>query len=102
MVDRKDDLKIGIKSTAILFGELDRVIIGIIQLLTVFAFYLFGQQADMGGLYYLSVIIIIWLFAYQQLLIVNRNEQKCFKAFLHNNWVGMVLFMGILFDYLLL
>jgi len=85
MVDRKDDLKIGIKSTDILFGDLDRVIVGIIQLLTVFAFYLFGQQADMGGLYYLSVVIIIWLFAYQQLLIVSRNEQKCFKAFLHNN-----------------
>lgn len=101
MVDRKDDLKIGIKSTAILFGDLDRVIIGIIQLLTVFAFYLFGQQTDMGGLYYLAVIVIIWLFAYQQLLIVNRNEDKCFKAFLHNNWVGMALFVGIFTDFLL-
>lgn len=101
MVDRKDDLKIGIKSTAILFGDLDRVIIGIIQLLTVFAFYLFGQQTDMGGLYYLAVIIIIWLFAYQQLLIISRNEEKCFKAFLHNNWVGMTLFVGIITDFLI-
>jgi 4-hydroxybenzoate polyprenyltransferase len=98
MVDRKDDLKIGIKSTAILFGDLDRVIIGIIQLFTVFAFYLFGQQTDMGGLYYLAVIIIIWLFAYQQLLIMGRNEEKCFRAFLHNNWVGMSLFIGIILD----
>jgi len=101
MVDRKDDLKIGIKSTAILFGDLDRLIIGIIQLLTVFAFYLVGKQLEMSAIYYISVIIIVWLFAYQQLLIHERNEPKCFRAFLQNNWVGMVLFIGIFSHYLL-
>ncbi|TDR18352.1 4-hydroxybenzoate octaprenyltransferase [Marinicella litoralis] len=95
MIDRKDDLKIGVKSTAILFGDLDRIIIGIIQLLTVLALYLFGNQLEYSATYYLAVIAVIWLFVYQQLLILNRDENKCFKAFIHNNWVGMVVFLGI-------
>jgi len=101
MVDRKDDLKIGVKSTAILFGELDRTIIGIIQLLTVLSLYLFGQQAEMSAPYYLAVIVVVWLFAYQQLKIMSRNEALCFKAFLHNNYVGMVVFIGIFTHFLL-
>ncbi len=101
MVDRKDDLKIGVKSTAILFGDLDRIIIGIIQLLTVLALYLFGQQAEFTAPYYMAVIITVWLFVYQQLQIISRNEDKCFKAFLHNNWVGMVIFLGIFSHFLM-
>ncbi len=101
MIDRKDDLKIGIKSTAILFGDLDKVIIGIIQLLTILAFYLFGKQSEFTAPYYLAVVVVIWLFVYQQFLIMTRNETKCFKAFLHNNWVGMVIFIGI-FSHILL
>ena len=101
MVDRKDDMKIGVKSTAILFGDLDRVIIGIIQLLTVLALFLFGKQAELTAPYFMAIIIIIWLFVYQQLQILERNETKCFKAFLHNNWVGMVLFIGIFSHFLL-
>ncbi len=101
MVDRKDDLKIGVKSTAILFGDLDRIIIGIIQLLTVMALFLFGKQTEFTAPYYLSVIVVVWLFAYQQLQIFSRNEDKCFKAFLHNNWVGLVIFMGIFSHFLL-
>ena len=101
MVDRKDDLKIGVKSTAILFGELDRTIIGIIQLLTVLSLYLFGQQAELSAPYYLAVIVVVWLFAYQQLKIMSRNEALCFKAFLHNNYVGMVIFIGIFTHFLL-
>lgn len=101
MVDRKDDLKIGVKSTAILFGDLDRVIIGIIQLLTVFAFYLFGQQSELTAPFYLALVIVIWLFVYQQLKIVLRKEERCFEAFLHNNWVGLVIFLGI-FSHVLL
>jgi 4-hydroxybenzoate polyprenyltransferase len=100
-VDRKDDLRIGIKSTAILFGDLDRVIIGIIQLLTVLALFLFGKQTAMTLPYYLAIIVVVWLFAYQQLLIHHRVEAKCFKAFLHNNWVGIVIFMGIFSHFLL-
>lgn len=95
MVDRKDDLKIGVKSTAILFGDLDRVIIGIIQLLTVFALYLFGQQAELTAPFYIALVIVIWLFTFQQLKIVLRKETRCFEAFLHNNWVGLVIFLGI-------
>ena len=101
MVDREDDLKIGVKSTAILFADLDRVIIGIIQLLTVLALFLFGKQAELSAPYYLSVIIVVWLFVYQQLQILDRNETKCFNAFLHNNWVGLVIFIGIFSHYLL-
>ncbi len=101
MIDRKDDVKIGIKSTAILFGDLDRVIIGIIQLMTVLALFLFGKQAAFTAPYFLAVIIVVWLFAYQLLLIHNRDETKCFKAFLHNNWVGMVVFIGIFSHFLL-
>lgn len=101
MIDRKDDLKIGIKSTAILFGDLDKVIIGIIQLLTVLAFYLFGKQSEFTAPYYLAVVVVIWLFAYQQFQIITRNEAKCFKAFLHNNWVGMIIFIGIFTHFLL-
>ncbi len=101
MVDRKDDLKIGVKSTAILFGDLDRVIIGIIQLLTVLALFLFGKQAEFTAPYFIAVIIVLWLFVYQQLQILERNEIKCFKAFLHNNWIGMVIFIGIFSHFLL-
>lgn len=95
MVDRKDDLKIGVKSTAILFGDLDRVMIGILQLLMIFALYLFGQQAELTAPYYIALVITVWLFVYQQLKIMLREESRCFAAFLHNNWVGMVIFLGI-------
>lgn len=101
MVDRKDDLKIGVKSTAILFGDLDRAIIGIIQLLTVLALFLFGQQAEYSAPYYLAVITVLWLFVYQQFKIMTRDEEKCFQAFLHNNWVGLVIFLGIFTHFLL-
>lgn len=95
MVDRKDDIKVGIKSTAILFGDLDRSIIGIIQLLTLLALFLFGQQAELTAPYYVALVTVIWLFAYQQLKIMLRKEKRCFEAFLNNNWVGMVIFVGI-------
>ncbi len=101
MVDRKDDLKIGIKSTAILFGDLDRAIIGIIQLLTVLALFLFGKQSEFTAPYYLAVMTVLWLFVYQQYQIMTRNEDQCFKAFLHNNWVGLVIFIGIFSHFLL-
>lgn len=101
MVDRKDDLKIGVKSTAILFGDLDRVIIGMIQLLTVMALFLFGQQTELSAPYYLAVVTVVWLFVYQQFKIMTRDEDKCFQAFLHNNWVGLVVFIGIFSHFLL-
>ncbi len=101
MIDRKDDLRIGIKSTAILFGDLDKVIIGILQLMTVFALFLFGKQMELTAPYYVAVIAVLWLFVYQQFLIMQRDETRCFKAFLHNNWVGMTVFIGIFAHHLL-
>lgn len=96
MVDRKDDLRIGIKSTAILFGDLDTVIIGILQVMTLLALTLLGQQIELNWYYYASLAIAALLFIQQQLLIKNRQEQKCFKAFLQNNRVGLAIFIGIL------
>lgn len=101
MIDRKDDLRIGIKSTAILFGDLDRHIVGILQLMTVAALFLAGQQLELSAPYFLSLLVVVWLFVYQQFQIMARNEAKCFKAFLHNNWVGMTVFLGIFSHYLL-
>ena len=101
MVDRPDDIKAGIRSTAILFGDLDRAIIGIIQLLTLLCLYLFGDQNVYGPFYNLALIAVVWIFLYHQLLIMNRNREKCFKAFLHNNWIGLVVFVGIFLNFLL-
>ncbi len=100
MVDREDDLKIGVKSTAILFGESDRLIIAIIQLLLMGALLLAGQVAGLGGYYYFGLLMAGGLVFYQQYLIRNREPQQCFKAFLNNNWFGAVVFAGIVLHYL--
>ena len=102
MVDRDDDIKIGVKSTAILFGEADRVMTGVLQFMTVMALGMVGQKFELGWIYSLSVLLVACLMAWQQFLIRNRERQACFKAFLNNNWVGMVLFVGLLLDYQLL
>ncbi|WP_444888888.1 4-hydroxybenzoate octaprenyltransferase [Microbulbifer sp. JMSA008] len=100
MVDRDDDLKIGVKSTAILFGEMDRAMTATLQLLVLMALVLIGQRFGLGAIYYLAVTAIAALFAYQQWLIRNREREACFKAFIHNNWVGLVFFAGIFLHYL--
>ena len=99
MVDRKDDLRIGVKSTAILFGEQDRVITALLQMFVLFTLILIGYKFELGGVYYLSTVIAAGFFAYQQFLILEREPDKCFKAFLNNNWVGLVVFIGIAADY---
>jgi len=99
MVDRPDDLKIGVKSTAILFGDADRVIIGIIQAMMLFVLVLVGQRAELELPYYLGLVAATALMVYQQFLIKDRDGMKCFKAFLNNNWVGMAIFAGILANY---
>jgi 4-hydroxybenzoate polyprenyltransferase len=99
MVDRDDDLKIGIKSTAILFGDMDRLMIGIIQLLLVYTLYLIGQQAGLGAAYWWGLVFGILNFIYQQWLIRKRKREPCFQAFLSNNWFGFFVFAGILLDY---
>ena len=100
MVDREDDIKIGVKSTAVLFGEADRAIIAIIQALFIGALLLVGQAADLGGYYYFGVLLAAALSIYQQYLIRNREPQYCFQAFLNNNWLGAVVFAGLVLHYL--
>ncbi|MEA3242849.1 MAG: 4-hydroxybenzoate octaprenyltransferase [Pseudomonadota bacterium] len=100
MVDREDDIKIGVKSTAVLFGEADRTIIAIIQLLFLGALLLIGQAADLGGYYYFGVLLAAALSIYQQYLIRNREPEYCFQAFLNNNWLGAAVFSGLVLHYL--
>ncbi|MDO8860154.1 4-hydroxybenzoate octaprenyltransferase [Haliea sp. E1-2-M8] len=99
MVDRDDDLRAGIKSTAILFGDADRAVLGAMQLLCLLALFLAGQRFGLGGIYYLSLVAVALLFGYHQYLIRSRDRDACFRAFRHNNWVGLVIFMGIALHY---
>jgi 4-hydroxybenzoate polyprenyltransferase len=99
MADREDDLKIGVKSTAILFGPLDKKIIGVIQAMLIMDLILIGQRAELSGFYYAAVATATALAIWQQYLIKDRDPALCFKAFLNNNWIGLVLFAGLLLDY---
>ncbi|MCP4986610.1 MAG: 4-hydroxybenzoate octaprenyltransferase [Colwellia sp.] len=100
MVDREDDLKIGVKSTAILFADNDKRIIGFLQLITLGLLWTVGDILAFGWPYQVSLVVAAGLFSYQQLLIINSERDKCFQAFLHNHWVGLIIFVGILFEYL--
>lgn len=100
MVDRDDDLKIGIKSTAILFGRHDKLIIGLLQFATLLLMLWVGYLMQLNGVFYWSLLLAGVLFIYQQQQIANRNREACFRAFLNNNYVGLVLFIGILFNYM--
>lgn len=95
MVDRECDEKIGIKSTAILFGDLDIVITHIIQVFMLIALILLGIKLELNIYYFLSLAISAVLFIYQNKLLRSRETSKYFKAFLNNNWVGMTIFIGI-------
>lgn len=95
MVDRDDDLKIGVKSTAILFGRFDKWTIGLLQLATLLLMGWIGYLNQLNSAYYWGLFIAAALFAYQQQLIVRRERVACFSAFLNNNYVGIVLFIGI-------
>jgi 4-hydroxybenzoate polyprenyltransferase len=99
MVDRDDDLKIGVKSTAILFGDSDRFIIAVLQGLTLLALYLAGRQLNMAGWYHAGLAAAAVFFVYQLWLIRNRDRDACLRAFLNNNYVGMSVFIGILLTY---
>lgn len=100
MVDRDDDLKIGIKSTAILFGRHDKLIIGLLQVAVLVLMAVVGLLNGLGGYFYAAVIVAGVLFVYQQTLIVDRDRGACFKAFMNNNYVGLVLFLGLAVSYL--
>ena len=101
MVDRMDDIALGVKSTAILFGESDRQIIGLIQGMLLVCLLLVGHQAGLGWIYYLGLGAAAALAGYQQYLIRFREREACFRAFLNNNWFGAVVFLGIMLDYML-
>lgn len=99
MVDRSDDAKIGVKSTAILFADADRFWIGIMQLMTLLGLYLVGRTLEMGVWYRIGLFAAACSALYQQLLIRNRKPEDCFKAFLNNSTFGALVFAGILLDY---
>ena len=99
MVDRDDDLEIGVKSTAILFGEYDRHIVGMFQLLFILAMMLIGMELEMSLPYYLGLLVAAVLLGFEQFLIADRVPAHCFIAFLHNHWVGAVVFAGIMWHY---
>ena len=100
MVDREDDLKIGVKSTAILFGNYDRLIIGILQVVMLALLAAAGLEAGLGLFYFMSLTVAAGLAVWQQYLIRERDKQACFAAFLNNNWFGMSIFVGLVLDYL--
>ena len=99
MIDREEDLKIGVKSTAILFDDADRVIIAIIQALVLLALIAIGRQLKLDYNYFISLLVVACLFLYQLRLIWNREPQQCMRAFINNNWVGLIIFIGIFLSY---
>jgi 4-hydroxybenzoate polyprenyltransferase len=100
MVDREDDLQIGTKSTAILFGAQDKRIIGYLQIVLLGLLALVGILLELGLVYYLGLFAAAWFALYQQYLIRHRQPAHCFNAFLNNNWFGLMVFCGILLNYL--
>lgn len=99
MCDREDDLKIGMKSTAILFGSYDRLWVGILQLSTLILLSVAGKLNGLGIWFWLSLLVASGFFVYQQYLIRDRDRLLSLKAFLNNNWVGMIIFIGIFLHY---
>ena len=100
MVDRDDDLRVGIKSTAILFGRFDRLLIGMLQVVMLVLLWQVGQMAGRGVFFVLGLAGASVLFVYQQWLIRGRDRAACFRAFLNNHYVGMTVFIGLFADYL--
>ncbi|MGF1698634.1 4-hydroxybenzoate octaprenyltransferase [Vibrio lamellibrachiae] len=101
MVDRDDDVQIGIKSTAILFGRFDKMIIGALQLVMLIMLMLLGDYYLLGTTFYWGLLVVGALFVFQQHLIRHRERMSCFTAFLNNNYVGMVITIGLLLGFLI-
>ena len=101
MVDRDDDIKIGVKSTAILFGEADKFWIGLFQIMVLTVLLIVGYQTTLGRWYYLGIGVAALLSVYQQYLIRYRDPRGCFKPSLNNNWLGAAVFAGIAINFLL-
>ena len=102
MADKEDDLKAGVKSTAILFDDMDKVMVGLLQVIVLIGLYLIGQQLQLGMVFNLSILVASGLVVYQQILIKNRIPQRCIQAFLNNNWFGLVIFAGLVLHYVML
>jgi 4-hydroxybenzoate polyprenyltransferase len=96
MVDKTDDLRIGIKSTAITFGNYDKAIILGLHLLMLTGMLLIGIGRNLGNTYFIGLIITLGLVIYQQILIKDRNPKNCFKAFLNNNYIGAIIFCSLI------
>lgn len=99
MVDRDDDLRIGVKSTAVLFGHNDRLIIAILQGLTIACLLLAGTRVGLGGWYHLGLVAAAACFVWEYWKTRKRERMACFNAFLHNHWAGLAIFIGIVADY---
>ncbi len=99
MADREDDMKIGVKSTAILFGDADLFVIGGLQVLMLAALIFIGNMAELGFAYYASVFIAAILMAWHQWVARDRQPAACFKVFMHNHYIGMIVFIGIVLHY---
>ncbi|MDB9865368.1 4-hydroxybenzoate octaprenyltransferase [Candidatus Thioglobus sp.] len=95
MADRDEDLKIGVKSTAILFAKYDQIIITLLQILLIIVLILIGNVFDLGLIYDFSLVIISFFMIYHQFLLKKRQKEEYFKAFLNNNFIGMTAFLGI-------
>lgn len=98
MSDRAEDLKIGVKSSAIFFGKFDRIIIATLQLIFIVLLFYIQQLFNLGFIFIFAIFVVILLFIYQQHLIKNREKNNCFQAFLNNNYIGLVLTFAILID----
>jgi len=95
MADRDEDIKIGVKSTAILFEKYDQIFITFLQILLIIVFVVIGNLFNLGSIYYFSLVIILIFMIYHQLLMKKRQKELFFKAFLNNNFIGMTAFIGI-------
>lgn len=95
MADRDEDIKIGVKSTAILFEKYDQIFITFLQILLIIVFVVIGNLFNLGSIYYFSLVIILIFMIYHQFLMKKRQKELFFKAFLNNNFIGMTAFIGI-------
>lgn len=99
MVDRDDDLKIGVKSTAILFADADKVMIGILQIIAIFCLFLLGSELALNAFYYAGLVVASGLMVYQQWLIRSRDKAGCFAGFINSHWVGVAVLTGLVLAY---
>ena len=99
MVDREDDIRVGVKSTAILFGKYDVTIVMSLQCFVLLAFVILAIYLQLNIFFYITAVVASGFIYYQYQLIINGGSKGCFKAFLNNHWVGMVLAIGLFFGY---